>query len=295
MFRMSRMIGAAFLIVTMFALTIPPAFAATLAVFSGNIASGPQFDLHTIPLEAGSQIIATLVCDEIAPGDRPLDPVLSVYFPGSDPSDVINADVFNDDGFGQDDFPEGVDCNAFDSSRVSFTAPVNGTYTFRADGFGSSTGPYTLTVIGGSASGGFNPGDDRINVEAQASFAVYCRAQGVEIWDISASSTGTRVINASSAQITDALVRATTSGVNVLIAEGAGNQFWALPSGELLVSGPGVNNPTHIYNFTFLPSRCGIAASVSPFVPPTSTPAPEVVYVEIRPGVYMLVTATPAP
>ncbi|MGH7263730.1 MAG: FG-GAP-like repeat-containing protein, partial [Candidatus Rokuibacteriota bacterium] len=58
-----------------------------------------------------------------------------------------SSDFFNDDGFGLDDDPNGIDCNAFDSSRLIFRAPVTGTYTFRADGFGSSTGPYSLTII----------------------------------------------------------------------------------------------------------------------------------------------------
>jgi hypothetical protein len=121
------------------------ALADLLATHTGNIASGAQFDLYYLDLEKGAPIIATLVCD-FDGVSRPLDPVLSVYFPGSDPSDTINADVYNDDGFGQDDDPGGVDCDAFDSSRVIFTTPVSGTFIFRADGFGSATGPYTLKI-----------------------------------------------------------------------------------------------------------------------------------------------------
>jgi hypothetical protein len=129
------------------ALIVAPAAQAQEWVFTGNIASADQYDLHTVELIAGETATATLVCDEVAPGDRPLDPVLSVYFPNNPGSDdTINANVYNDDGFGQDDFPIGVDCNAFDSSIVQFTALASGTYTFRADGFGSATGPYTLTI-----------------------------------------------------------------------------------------------------------------------------------------------------
>ena len=116
---------------------------------TGTIAAGDQFDLYTLNLPAGLVITGTLGCDELTPGgSRPLDPVLSVYFPGSDPSDVANADVYNDDGFGADDDPAGVNCDAFQSSRVIFTVPAAGSYVFRADGFGSSTGPYTLVVRG---------------------------------------------------------------------------------------------------------------------------------------------------
>jgi len=118
-------------------------------VETGTIASGAQYDLYSVNLPAGYIVQATLVCDEIAPGDRPLDPVLSVFFPGSDPDDITTADLFNDDGFGSDDDPNGVNCNAFQSSRVTFVVPATASYVFRADGFGSSTGPYTLTILGG--------------------------------------------------------------------------------------------------------------------------------------------------
>ena len=78
---------------------------------------------------------------------RPLDPTLAVFFPGNTNTDNTSlADVYNDDGFGSDDDPAGVDRDAFDSSRVIFNAPVAGDYVFRADEFGSSVGPYTLTI-----------------------------------------------------------------------------------------------------------------------------------------------------
>ena len=115
-------------------------------IYTGNITSGAQYDLYVLPLVPGDQVRATLVCDEESPGNRPLDPVLSAYAPGVDPSDTINATYYNDDGFGSDDFPNGVDCNAFDSSIFWFTVDVAGDWTFRADGFGSSTGPYTLDI-----------------------------------------------------------------------------------------------------------------------------------------------------
>ncbi|MGE0641533.1 MAG: hypothetical protein AB7G12_10900 [Thermoanaerobaculia bacterium] len=113
--------------------------------YSGVITSGAQYDLYTVPLRGSDLVVATLVCD-FDGVSRPLDPVLSVFYPGSDPSDTSNADQYNDDGFGGDDDPNGVDCDAFDSSRVIFTAPIDGDYVFRADGFGSSTGPYTLSI-----------------------------------------------------------------------------------------------------------------------------------------------------
>lgn len=139
--------------------------------FYGNITSGAQYDLHTVSLLAGEQVTATLVCD-FDGVSRPLDPVLSAYFPGSDSSDTIFADAYNDDGFGSDDDPNGVDCDAFDSSRLSFVAPVSGVYTFRADGFGSATGPYILSI----RTGGGNPmlSDGRINGQQAAPVILYC-------------------------------------------------------------------------------------------------------------------------
>ena len=157
-------------VVVALVLAIPAVFALDLS-FSGNIASGAQYDLYTVSLIAGEHVVATLVCD-FDGTSRPLDPVLSVYFPGSDSSDTINADVYNDDGFGQDDDLNGVDCDAFDSSRVNFSAPVSGDYTFRADGFGSATGPYTLEIH----TGGGNPmlSDGRINGQQAAPVILYC-------------------------------------------------------------------------------------------------------------------------
>lgn len=135
----------AILLVAAALLTVPAAQAQEYVV-TGNITSGAQFDLWALALTAGQEVTATLVCD-FDGVSRPLDPVLSVFRP-SNPNtpNPTFADFFDDDGFGTDDYPWGVDCDAFDSSIVIFTADETGTYTFRADGFGSSTGPYTLTI-----------------------------------------------------------------------------------------------------------------------------------------------------
>ncbi|MEZ5313968.1 MAG: hypothetical protein R2862_10135 [Thermoanaerobaculia bacterium] len=126
-------------------LVIAAPLAAQDYTYSGTIAAPGDYDLYTVPLRGSDLVVATHVCD-FDGVSRPLDPVLGVYFPGSDPADESSPDVFNDDGFGGDDDPNGVDCDAFDSSRVIFTAPFDGDYVFRADGFGSSTGPYTLSI-----------------------------------------------------------------------------------------------------------------------------------------------------
>jgi len=167
-------------------LAVSTAFAAAYS-YSGNILAGDQYDLYTVTLVAGEQVTATLVCDEIAPGDRPLDPVLSVYFPGVDSSDTSFASVYNDDGFGSDDDAAGVDCNAFDSSRVEFTAPTAGVYTFRADGFGSATGPYTLRIrTGGSGTGV----DGRINPQNDAPVVLYCSGTSTNFYSVTGAFLG---------------------------------------------------------------------------------------------------------
>lgn len=108
--------------------------------FNGTIMSAVQFDLYPVMLGQGAQVVATLTCDEISPGDRPLDPVLSAFTPGVDASDINNAFVRDDDSL------LSVPCNAFHSAIIRFVAPVGGIYNFRADGFGSSTGPYTMQI-----------------------------------------------------------------------------------------------------------------------------------------------------
>ena len=158
---------------------VSSASAATYS-YSGNILAEPQYDLYTVTLFAGEQVTATLVCDEVAPGDRPLDPVLSVYFPGVDTSNTINANVYNDDGFGLDDDAAGVDCNAFDSSRVQFTAPSAGVYTLRADGFGSATGPYTLRIVTGAT----GSADGRINPQNDAPVVLYCSGTSTNFYSV---------------------------------------------------------------------------------------------------------------
>lgn len=217
--RSLRLMSLVMLIAVMFVLAVSPTSAQTLFVVSGNIASGAQFDLYTVTLGPGVLYTATLVCDELTPGNRPLDPVLSAYLPGSDPSDTINADYYNDDGFGTDDDPNGVDCNAFDSSRIIFSVPATLTVTFRADGFGSSTGPYTLTISQtGLLFGAFS--DGRINQEAHAPVAIYCRSGGaVEVWAIVSATTGVHAFTASGADISAAAAGNVASGMGATLVK----------------------------------------------------------------------------
>lgn len=115
---------------------IATAARAATTQYSGDITSGAQYDLYTLQLAQGDVVTANAECES----PDTLDTVLSVYLPGSDPSDTTNAFEYNDDGGKKT-------CGGFKSSVVQFIAPVPGVYTFRVDGFGSATGPYTLTII----------------------------------------------------------------------------------------------------------------------------------------------------
>lgn len=214
--------------------------------FSGNIASGAQFDLYSVHLDPGDQVVATLVCDEISPGDRPLDPVLSVYFPGVDSSSTSNANVYDDDGFGSDDSDSGVDCNAFDSSRLRFEAPDAGDYTFRADGFGSATGPYTLRILVNPSSNPqwFDPGDDRINRQAYATASIYCDADNSRVLVLGISPT---VIGNELLSVPYADLPPTPTDSNVVIAQNGNVTFYRLMTGEYQVnSGPDAEGKTYV-------------------------------------------------
>ncbi|MFN8452749.1 MAG: hypothetical protein U0521_30110 [Anaerolineae bacterium] len=141
--------------------------------FSGNIASGAQYDLYSIDLIAGEVVSATVYCAD--PPNNTLDSILSVYFPGSDPSSTSNADVYDDDGGSQS-------CGGFHNSTLSFGAPVTGSYIFRVDGFGSATGEYTLNIT----TGGGNPmlADGRINGQQAAPVILYCDGSTVSGFDV---------------------------------------------------------------------------------------------------------------
>lgn len=123
-----------------------------------------QIDTYPVTLRTGDNVTATMVCDEVAPGDRPLDPSLFVIAPDNH---LVAAD---DDGFNSSN--GGVDCNNFASSVVHFVATTGGIYTFYSEG-GASAGPYTLTI---AIEPGANPmlSDGRIDGQQAAPIILYC-------------------------------------------------------------------------------------------------------------------------
>src|SRR5690606_26802243 len=112
----------------------------------------------------------------------------------------------------------GVDCNTKASSRLSFRVRGDGgVYTFRVDGFGVTTGPYTLTVeVDPLIITWFEPGDDRINRQAYATSSIYCDAENsrVIICRIGANGRGAEALSVPYADLPD-----TPTGANVLIAQ----------------------------------------------------------------------------
>jgi hypothetical protein len=129
--------------------------------FTGTISFAGEVDTYELDLNAGETVTVDLICDEISPGNRPLDPHVTVNGPDG-------FSVSNDDGGSQA-------CNAFWSSHLEFTVPASGTYTFEAAAFGQ-TGPYSLFIQFGAhgSNAFFDPGDDRINRQAYAYASVYC-------------------------------------------------------------------------------------------------------------------------
>lgn len=132
---MKRLAHGSSLVLLVSLLLAAPALRAESFHFEGNITSGAQYDLYPIDLPDGTHVYADLTC-----GDPfTLDTILSIFAPGADTSDLTQSLFYNDDG--------GPDvCGGFRSSRLDVQLPGPGLYTFRVDGFGSATGPYTLDI-----------------------------------------------------------------------------------------------------------------------------------------------------
>ncbi len=99
----------------------------------------------------------------------------------------------------------------------------------------------------------FVPGDDRVNVEAQASVAIYCRADGIHLYAIDSESHGELVLIVTTEVIAavDAL-----PDENTLIASAGAIQVWRLSTGHIQVNAPGLEpEPTKLYVFIW--AGCG--------------------------------------
>lgn len=81
----------------------------------------------------------------------------------------------------------------------------------------------------------YNVGDDRVNQDNAAGVAIYCRPEGIAIWNIDSTGRGKPSFLVSD-DIIDALPRPLAE--NTLLAEHGGYRLYALTSGELQLNGP---------------------------------------------------------
>lgn len=218
-----------------------PASAALVYTFTGTIADDGETDSYNVTLNAGDFVLVRATCDEVAPGDRPLDPVVTVF-------DPTNSDVaYNDDG----NQPA---CNNFDTACTTFTAAVSG--TFRFDVYDAAGGPfpapYTLVIVVGDPTavcgGSYEPPvgtnvevpmikDGRANGnDLGASFAVYCKFDGIEVYGIDfTTSLGQLAFFTTPAEIATV---PEFPEVNTIIESGLGVDLYRLTSGEFQIVGP---------------------------------------------------------
>ncbi|MFO7323013.1 MAG: hypothetical protein DIU68_014905 [Chloroflexota bacterium] len=81
----------------------------------------------------------------------------------------------------------------------------------------------------------YTVGDDRVNQDNAASVAIYCRPEGIAIWDIDVTGRGTPLFLVSHS-VVQSLPQPLAE--NTLLAEYGGYRLYALTSGELQLNGP---------------------------------------------------------
>ena len=96
---------------------------------------------YEITINAGDEVVADLTCQETF-GNRWLDPSLTISFTneGGEVSSWEN-----------DDHDEAVECLAYRSARIEFTAPETGVYTVTAENLSFYKGSYQLSITGVTA------------------------------------------------------------------------------------------------------------------------------------------------
>jgi hypothetical protein len=134
-----------------------------------------------------------------------------------------------------DGFATPADCDDTDATVNPGASDIPGnSIDENCDGVdGIAPTPATSTV---SVFRPFNPGDDRVNREAWASVAVYCRPYGIHVYAINGESKGVLAL-----VVTPEEIAAVDNppAQNTLIASNAGIELWRLTSGELQVTAPG--------------------------------------------------------
>lgn len=183
-------------------------------------------DLYNVHLAPGETLVAIMRNDDC---NDSFDPYLELHEAG-DLTTIIAEDDDSADGCG----------DAYDS-LLEYTSVTGGDYVLRATTYdthynyeyGTSEGHYRLTIGDASLTTGspwFQPGDDRINIDAHAPVSVYCTEDnGVEVYSINAEGKGTLALTASAAEIAAAAPGAQ-------IAAGGGATLYKLVDGTLQVS-----------------------------------------------------------
>ena len=107
-------------------------------------ADGDSHFIFSVAINAGDQIVATVLCEMAADGLRPIDPALTVSSPQVAGS-LERWQWYNDDN------PTVSDCVDYHSSLISFEAPISGDYEFVIENLASRSGPFSLEIMGSTA------------------------------------------------------------------------------------------------------------------------------------------------
>jgi hypothetical protein len=148
------------------------------------------------------------------------------------------------------------------------TLTIHGLFPLSAQSFSSSAISGTLTFVGFGNFGrvnfdvcaGFGKIDDgRINAyDLGAPLAAYCTSDGgIAVWDIDDTGHGTLAFTSSKSDISKALSDAQSSGQNVLVGEGLGDNLYALSTNQLTLVGPDVKESGKTYEFVTTGDHCG--------------------------------------
>lgn len=204
---------------------------AEVTVYRGTISVYGDEDFYDFNLTEGETFIAIMRNDDC---DDNFDPYLILY------DDEDNEVDYDDDSAGG--------CRDEYDSRIEYVVEETGTYTLRVttyeyiygydddeEDLDYAEGDYILCIGGecpdrsGGGSLWFEPGDDRINIDAHAPVSVYCMDDnGVEIYSINNQGKGNSVLVVSGADIAAA-------APGSQIATGGGATLYKLVDGTLQV------------------------------------------------------------
>lgn len=159
-------------------------------------------------------------------------------------------------------FPTCLSGDNNDPISVSFALAANTTYIAVPidDSFGQAGGSYTLTISGPgnvyiAGQGGAPSIDDgRLNkYDMAATFAVYCSADGFDVYAIDSAGHGHLAIRTTAGEVE----AVDASAANALIAEGMGIRAFKLTTGEVqIVGAPDFEGK--VYNVLFYASGCSL-------------------------------------